>query len=105
MLGRQIIGKPIDYAILQMQFSEKRASGRIMNMLATAKDHAVRYKHLDPSKLVVCESLHSAVTSPVCLIPTSMQLRHGWVKALGLRSALNPVAAVTGVLAHGATLT
>lgn len=53
MLGRQISGKPIDYAILQMQFSEKRASTRIMNMLATARDHAVRYKRLQESKLVV----------------------------------------------------
>ncbi|GLB33801.1 putative universal ribosomal protein uL22 family protein [Lyophyllum shimeji] len=56
MLGRQIAGKPIDYAILQMQFSEKRASTRIMNMLATARDHAVRYKRLNESKLVVAES-------------------------------------------------
>jgi large subunit ribosomal protein L22 len=53
MLGRQIAGKPIDYAILQMQFSEKRASSRIMNMLATARDHAVRYKRLNEPKLVV----------------------------------------------------
>ncbi|KAJ3815448.1 mitochondrial 50S ribosomal protein L22 [Lentinula aff. lateritia] len=56
MLGNQISGQPIDYAILQMQFSEKRASKRIMNMLATAKDHAYRYKHLDNSKLVVAEA-------------------------------------------------
>ena len=53
MLGRQISGKPIDYAILQMQFSEKRASSRIMNMLATARDHASRYKRLQEGKLVV----------------------------------------------------
>ncbi|KAG6817400.1 hypothetical protein H0H87_009044 [Tephrocybe sp. NHM501043] len=56
MLGRQIAGKPIDHAILQMQFSEKRASTRIMNMLATARDHAVRYKRLDEPKLIVAES-------------------------------------------------
>ncbi|KAF8974571.1 ribosomal protein L22/L17, partial [Flammula alnicola] len=56
MLGRQIAGKPIDYAILQMQFSEKRASKRIMNMLATARDHAARYKRLDEGKLVVAEA-------------------------------------------------
>ena len=53
MLGRQISGKPIDYAILQMQFSEKRASTRIMNMLATVRDHAVRYKRLKEPKLIV----------------------------------------------------
>jgi len=56
MLGRQISGKPIDYAILQMQFSEKRASTRIMNMLATARDHAARYKKLEQGKLVVAEA-------------------------------------------------
>jgi len=56
MLGKQISGKPIDWAILQMQFSEKRASTRIMNMLATAKDHASRYKKMDLSKVVVCRS-------------------------------------------------
>jgi len=56
MLGRQISGKPIDYAILQMQFSEKRASTRIMNMLATARDHASRYKRLQEGKLIVAEA-------------------------------------------------
>ncbi|KAK7470667.1 hypothetical protein VKT23_002089 [Stygiomarasmius scandens] len=56
MLGNQISGKPINYAILQMQFSEKRASKRIMNMLATARDHAVRYKDLDLDRLVVSEA-------------------------------------------------
>ncbi|KAF9534335.1 mitochondrial 50S ribosomal protein L22 [Crepidotus variabilis] len=56
MLGRQLAGKPIDQAILQMQFSEKRASTRIMNMLATARDHASRYKRLQEDKLVVAEA-------------------------------------------------
>lgn len=53
MLGQQISGKPIDYAILQMQFSEKRASNRIKSMLAIAKDHAAA-KGLNEQKLVVC---------------------------------------------------
>lgn len=65
MLANQISGKPIDWAILQMQFSEKRASTRIMNMLATAKDHATRYKHLNRSKLIVCKFC--------CTAPTSLQ--------------------------------
>ncbi|KAG2013670.1 50S ribosomal protein L22 [Coprinopsis cinerea AmutBmut pab1-1] len=56
MLANQISSKPIDYAILQMQFSEKRAGRRIMNMLCTAKDHAIRYKKLDPSRLVVSQA-------------------------------------------------
>ena len=52
MLGRQIQGKPIDSAILQMMFSEKRASKRIKSMLVVAKDHAVA-KGLEDKKLVV----------------------------------------------------
>ncbi|EMD40823.1 hypothetical protein CERSUDRAFT_111405 [Gelatoporia subvermispora B] len=55
-LGRQISGKPIDMAILQMMFSEKRASKRVKSMLAVAKAHAVNYKGLDESKLVVAEA-------------------------------------------------
>lgn len=54
MLGRQIAGKPIDSAIMQMVFSQKRASKRIKSMLVVAKDHA-QQKGLDASKLVVCE--------------------------------------------------
>jgi len=56
MLGRQIAGKPIDMAILQMKFSEKRASKRIKSMLAVAKDHATKLKGLPEKKLVVAEA-------------------------------------------------
>ncbi|KAH8105957.1 mitochondrial 50S ribosomal protein L22 [Cristinia sonorae] len=56
MLGRQIAGQPIDMAIMQMNFSEKRASKRIKSMLVVAKDHATAYKGLDASKLVVDEA-------------------------------------------------
>ncbi|KAH9918213.1 ribosomal protein L22 [Epithele typhae] len=56
MLGRQISGKPLDHAIVQMRFSEKRASNRIKSMLAVAKDHAIRYKGMDESKLVVSQA-------------------------------------------------
>jgi len=55
-LGRQMSGKPIDHAILQMMFSEKRASSRLKSMLALAKSHAVKYKGLDEKKLVVAEA-------------------------------------------------
>jgi hypothetical protein len=51
-LGRQISGKPIDSAILQMTFSEKRASKRIRNMLVVAKSHAI-LKGIDARKMVV----------------------------------------------------
>ena len=53
LLGRQIAGKPIDHAILQMQFSEKRASNRIKSMLVVAKTHAVRLKQLEEGRLIV----------------------------------------------------
>ena len=52
MLGRQIAGKPIDSAIVQMMFSEKRASKRLKSMLVVAKDHAVT-RGMDEKKLVV----------------------------------------------------
>ncbi|KAI0268195.1 mitochondrial 50S ribosomal protein L22 [Gloeopeniophorella convolvens] len=54
-IGRQISGKPIDSAILQMTFSEKRASKRIRNMLVIAKSHAA-LKGIDPKKMVVSEA-------------------------------------------------
>ena len=61
-LGRQISGKPIDSAILQMTFSEKRASKRIRNMLVVAKSHAT-LKGIDSKKMVIgtAESILSSV--------------------------------------------
>jgi len=56
LLANQITGKPIDYAILQMTFSEKRASKRVRAALETAKDHAERYKGLQREKLIVDQS-------------------------------------------------
>ncbi|KZT74271.1 mitochondrial 50S ribosomal protein L22 [Daedalea quercina L-15889] len=56
MLGRQISGKPIDMAILQMQFSEKRASTRIKGMLVVAKNHATGLKGLNPKRLIVSQA-------------------------------------------------
>ncbi|KAL5487660.1 hypothetical protein ACEPAI_5768 [Sanghuangporus weigelae] len=54
-LARQIAGKPVDSAILQMIFSEKRASGRIKSMLAQAKGSAVG-RGMDPERLIVAEA-------------------------------------------------
>lgn len=48
-------GKPIDYAILQMQFSQKRAAKRIKSTLVLARDHAV-IKGLDLSRMIVAEA-------------------------------------------------
>jgi large subunit ribosomal protein L22 len=60
MLGRQIAGKPIDSAILQMMFSEKRASKRLKSMLVVAKDHAVA-RGLEEKKLVVGTCFHESI--------------------------------------------
>lgn len=54
MLSRQIAGLPIDEAIVQMQFSEKRASGWIKSTLCLARDHAME-KGLDRARLIVGE--------------------------------------------------
>ncbi|KAJ7129680.1 ribosomal protein L22/L17, partial [Mycena epipterygia] len=55
-LGRQIAGKPIDYAILQMQFSNKRAGSRIKDLLTSAKQGAVQRRRMDSPTLVVAEA-------------------------------------------------
>ncbi|CAK5262716.1 unnamed protein product [Mycena citricolor] len=55
-LGRQISGQPIDYAILQMQFSNKRASVKIQELLANAKQRAVQKRKMDAPTLVVAEA-------------------------------------------------
>jgi hypothetical protein len=80
MLGRQISGKPIDYAILQMKFSEKRASKRIKSMLVVARDHAINYKRLDGSKLVVGAFKDRTVTVP---LDTNCRLRSSASRIMG----------------------
>ena len=55
LLANQIAGKPIDFAILQMQFSAKRAARRIKATLAMARDHA-EAKGMDPATLIVSEA-------------------------------------------------
>jgi large subunit ribosomal protein L22 len=57
LLAKQISGKPIDFAIMQMKFSEKRASRIVEEMLRKAKDNAIHRKHMIGPKLLVCESL------------------------------------------------
>ncbi|KAI9637284.1 putative 50S ribosomal protein L22 [Dioszegia hungarica] len=54
-LSRQISGLPIDEAIVQMQFSEKRASSWIKSTLCLARDHALD-KGLERGRLIVAES-------------------------------------------------
>ncbi|KAL7423504.1 hypothetical protein Q5752_001084 [Cryptotrichosporon argae] len=54
-LSRQIAALPVGEAIVQMQFSEKRASSWILPTLALARDHATD-KGLDAARLVVAET-------------------------------------------------
>lgn len=54
-LARQIRGKPVDYAILQMQFSSKRAARRVRSTLVMARDHAAA-KGMDMRQLLVSQS-------------------------------------------------
>jgi large subunit ribosomal protein L22 len=53
-LAHQISGLPVGEAILQMKFSEKRASQRIKSTLALARNHAAD-KGLDQGRLIVGE--------------------------------------------------
>lgn len=55
LLADQISGKPIDFAIVQMQFSAKRAARRVRSTLVLARDHAVA-KGMDPRTLTVSEA-------------------------------------------------
>ncbi|CAG8438757.1 7864_t:CDS:2 [Ambispora gerdemannii] len=52
-LNFAIAGKNLDEAIKQMQFSPKKASKKIMNSLITARDHAWRYKMMEPRRLYI----------------------------------------------------
>jgi len=54
-LARQIAHQPVDSAILQMVFSQKRVSKRLKSMLVVARDHATE-KGLPRDKLIVSEA-------------------------------------------------
>ncbi|EJD48445.1 ribosomal protein L22 [Auricularia subglabra TFB-10046 SS5] len=49
-------GTPIDWAILQMGFSEKRAGKKVRDLLLEARDDAQRLKGLRRDRLVVAEA-------------------------------------------------
>lgn len=56
MLADQISGKPIDFAIIQMQFSSKRVARKIKSTLCLARDHAISAKGMDRSRIIVSEA-------------------------------------------------
>jgi large subunit ribosomal protein L22 len=54
-LANQIAGKPIDYAILQMKFSEKRISKQVERLLLETKQRAKELE-MNLDQLVVSEA-------------------------------------------------
>lgn len=86
MLSRQIAGLPIDEAIVQMQFSEKRASKWIKSTLCLARDHAVD-KGLSRDKLIVGEYIRYCACTLAWL--SFRVLSAGWPPSLqaGIRSS------------------
>lgn len=54
-LANQISGKPIDYAILQMQFSEKRVSEQVRRLLLETKQRAKELE-MNVDQLVVSQA-------------------------------------------------
>lgn len=53
MLARQIRGLPVQEAITQMEFSNKRVSSKILHNLAFARTNAEKQKGIVPKNLVV----------------------------------------------------
>lgn len=54
-LALLIANKPVDYAILQMQMSDKAAARRIKSMLVWTRDHALA-RGLDRDRMVVSQA-------------------------------------------------
>lgn len=55
-ISRQVAGMPVDEALIQLQFSEKRAAKTwVKSTLVVARDHAIA-KGMDRSKLIVSQS-------------------------------------------------
>lgn len=55
LIGRQLSQRPIDEAILQMQFSEKRSSRRLANAMIQGRNSAVQLG-MQKDKLYLRES-------------------------------------------------
>lgn len=67
MLASQISGKPIDYALLQMKFSEKRASKHVEALLEELKTKAILEK-MPIKKLIVCKSAATSLEHRPCFL-------------------------------------
>jgi hypothetical protein len=94
LLSRQIAGKPIDAAILQMVFSDKRAATRVKSMLCVARDHAESYKGLRRDKLVVGMFPSASFLLPSPHLANTLQSKQPKV---GSRKARNYVESISKV--------
>ncbi|KAI9296839.1 ribosomal protein L22 [Neoconidiobolus thromboides FSU 785] len=56
LLANQISGLSINQAILQMQFSQKRASKKIMNALVFSRKNAQLQKNFDPERMYIAQA-------------------------------------------------
>lgn len=76
MLSRQIAGKSIDEAILQMRFSKKKIAGQVLEHLVTARNEAVVMKGMgrgakvDPQKTLPVGPM---VQNPSTTVPEPFQ--------------------------------
>ncbi|KAF3915072.1 hypothetical protein ABW21_db0206553 [Orbilia brochopaga] len=55
-LARQIAGKPLSHALVQMKFSPKKASKDILKHLEHARDEAILTKSFDPEKTYISQA-------------------------------------------------
>ncbi|KAL1919934.1 mitochondrial 54S ribosomal protein uL22m [Calcarisporiella thermophila] len=56
MLARQIAGKPVNKAIMQMEFSAKRHAKKILHNLAFARTNAQKQLGFNPENMVVAQA-------------------------------------------------
>ena len=80
LLADQINGKPIDHAILQMQFSHKRAAKKIKSMLVLARDHAIATKGMDRERILVSEAWVGKGEKKSGRIEWKGRMHHGVIK-------------------------
>ncbi|EPS41382.1 hypothetical protein H072_4707 [Dactylellina haptotyla CBS 200.50] len=55
-LARQIAGKPLEHALVQMKFSPKQASKEILKHLEQAKNEAILTKNFDPAQTYIAQA-------------------------------------------------
>lgn len=60
----------IDYAILQMHFSNKRAGSKVKDLLESAKQRAVQRRHMDSPTLVVGSFSSGVQIGYVLIVPS-----------------------------------